>query len=115
MYSFAPRPDIAFYFKITPEVSVQRILVGRPQLKYYEAGLDLGLSDDPVRSFELFQGRIVKEYEAMVEEFGLTVIDGTGPIHAQQQQMRAIAHDRLAAYLTPLSKRTLPGRRVAAR
>jgi len=112
MYSFAPKPDIAFYFQITPDVSVQRILVGRPQLKYYEAGLDLGLSDDPVRSFELFQGAIVKEYDSMVEEFGLTVIDGTRPIHVQQTEMRAIVHERSGAYLAERTAK--PGRRTPA-
>lgn len=104
MYSFATKPDIAFYFQITPEVSVQRILVGRPQIKYYEAGLDLGLSDDPVRSFELFQAKIVREYDAMVDEFGLTVIDGTRPIHVQQQEMRAIVQERIGDYLEQLRK-----------
>ena len=102
MYSFAAKPDIAFYFQITPDVSVQRILVGRPQLKHYEAGLDLGLADDPVESFELFQGRIVGEYNEMVEEFGLTVIDGTRPILAQQQEMRAIVESRIGDYLASL-------------
>ncbi|MBP7559947.1 MAG: thymidylate kinase [Armatimonadetes bacterium] len=107
MYSFAPKPDIAYYFQITPEVSVERILTGRPQLKYYEAGLDVMDTDDPVESFGLFQGAIVNEYDAMVDEFGLTVIDGTRPIYTQQQEMRAIMAEKLGDYLT----RSVPPRR----
>ena len=29
----------------------------------YEAGMDLGLSDDPDESFRLFQSRILEQYE----------------------------------------------------
>jgi dTMP kinase len=110
MYSYAPKPDIAFYFQITPEVSVQRILSGRPQLKYYEAGLDVMETDDPVESFSRFQGRIVGEYDEMVDEFGLTVIDGTRPIFTQQQEMRAIVDEKVGDYL----ERSAPPRRAAA-
>ena len=73
VYRFAPRPSAAFYFKVPLEEALRRILTGRPELKYYEAGMDLGLSDDPYESFKLFQGRILDRYEEMVPEFGLTV------------------------------------------
>ncbi len=70
------------------EESLTRILTGRPQLKYYEAGLDLGLSDDPYESFRLFQGLILDEYDKMVDEFDLTVIDATRPLLEQQDEVR---------------------------
>jgi dTMP kinase len=70
------------------EVAMHRILTGRNGIKFYEAGMDLELSDDPEESFRLFQGRILEEYERMVPEFDLQVIDATLPIEAQQQQMR---------------------------
>lgn len=117
MYSFAVKPDIAFYFRITPDLSVQRILVGRPQLKYYEAGMDLGLSDDPVESFQIFQSRIVEEYNSMTDELGLTVIDGSRPIYQQQQEMRAIVHTRLRDYFAAeaAQRRRRPASRGKAR
>jgi dTMP kinase len=89
-YGFAVKPTVAFYFRVSLEESLRRILSGRPKLKYYEAGMDLGLSDDPYESFALFQGRILSEYDAMVDEFGLTVIDATLPIIEQQEQVREI-------------------------
>src|SRR4029077_15486404 len=46
LYRFAPVPDITFYFRAPLDVAVQRILSGRPKLKYYEAGMDLGMSYD---------------------------------------------------------------------
>jgi len=55
---------------------------------FYEAGMDLGLSPDPWTSFRLFQGRIRKEYDRVVDEFGLTRIDATDTLVKQQQLMR---------------------------
>ena len=73
----AALPDITFFFKATLETSLQRILDGRPQLKYFEAGMDLRLSSDPYESFRIFQGRILQEYQHVVGEYGLTEVDAT--------------------------------------
>src|SRR2546426_3759150 len=52
LYSFAVKPDLAFYFRVPIEVSLSRLLEGtRAELKYYEAGMDLGLSTNIVESF----------------------------------------------------------------
>lgn len=95
VYSFAVKPTVAFYFRVPLEVALDRILTGRPELKWYEAGMDLGLSEDPYESFKLFQGRILEQYDAMVDEFDLQVIDGTLPIAEQQQQVRSIVQPYL--------------------
>jgi dTMP kinase len=99
VYAFAVQPTIAFYFQVPLEESLRRILGGRPQLKFYEAGLDVGLSDDPYESFALFQGRILEEYEKMVEEFDLTVIDATLPLIEQQEMVRTIISTMLTGAL----------------
>jgi hypothetical protein len=88
VYSFAVKPTVAFYFQVPLDEALRRILVGRPALKWYEAGMDLGLSPDPYECFRLFQKRILGQYQGMVEEFGLTVIDATQPLVHQQQQVR---------------------------
>jgi len=88
VYRIAVKPTVAFYFQVPLEESLKRILGGRPQLKYYEAGMDIGLSDDPYESFALFQGRILQEYDEMVDEFGLTVVDATLPLVQQQEIVR---------------------------
>jgi dTMP kinase len=95
LYQFAVKPTLAFYYRVPLEVSLSRILTGRNELKYYEAGMDLGLSSDPHESFKLFQERIVREYEAMVKEFGLTVMDATLPIPEQQRRMRKLVRPYL--------------------
>ena len=95
LYQFAINPTVAFYYRVPLEMSLQRILGGRVKLKHYEAGLDLALSGDPQESFCLFQQRIVHEYEAMIEEFGLTAMDATLPIFEQQRRMREIIQPHL--------------------
>ncbi len=99
VYSFAVRPTVAFYFRVPLKESLQRILAGRPTLKYYEAGMDLGLDPDPYKCFRIFQGRILDLYDAMVDEFGLTVIDATRPLVEQQQTVRRIAEPHLEGVL----------------
>lgn len=95
MYSFARPPDITLFFSVPLEVALGRILGGRPQLKYHEAGMDLGLSADPYESFRLFQGRIYQEYLRMADEFGFVVIDASRPPDVQQQEVREIIRERL--------------------
>ena len=96
LYSFAVKPTTAFYFRVPLDVAMKRILDGRAGLKYYEAGMDLGLSEDEEESFALFQGRILEEYEKMVPEFDLTVIDAVLPIEEQQAGMRQVVKAKLA-------------------
>ncbi len=90
LYEFAVKPTIAFYFKVPLNIALDRILSSRAEIKYYEAGMDLGLSSDIKTSFKLFQEKILIEYEKMIEEFGLTVIDATLPINDQQKKVREI-------------------------
>ena len=99
LYSFAVKPDLALYFRVPIEVSLARLLTGtRAELKYYEAGMDLGLSPNVVESFKIFQSRVLNEYGKIVEEFGLTVIDATLEIDEQQEQVREIVEKALAPY-----------------
>jgi dTMP kinase len=95
LYSFAVRPDAAFYFRVPVETSLERLLRGRTKIKYHEAGMDLHLADDVLESFKLFQGRIIGEYDRMVGEFGLRVIDARLEIDDQQQEVREIVSEML--------------------
>jgi dTMP kinase len=95
LYSFAVPPTLAFYFDVPLEEAMRRISLGRPELKFYEAGLDLGLSDDPYESFRRFQGLIQQEYECVVNEFGLLRMDATESLIHQQQRMRELVRPHL--------------------
>jgi dTMP kinase len=88
IYSYAAKPDLTLYFRVPVDVAVSRILAGRPKLKYYEAGMDMNLSNDPYESYRIFQGRIVEQYESMVESEGLVAIDANRGIEEQQVEVR---------------------------
>src|SRR5712664_1071054 len=95
LYRFAPVPDITFYFRAPLDVAVKRIMSGRPKLKYYEAGMDLNLSLDRAESFRIFQGRILAQYDEMIESDKFVVMDGTLPVNSLQKQMRQMVKARI--------------------
>jgi dTMP kinase len=98
LYSFANQPDLAFYFQVPLDVAVERITSARADIKYYEAGMDLGLSDNKVTSFRLFQGRIIDQYDLMIPENNFTVVDGTLPVEEQQKIVRGIVKKALRGF-----------------
>lgn len=99
LYDFAIRPDMAFYFKVPIDVAIDRLLGGtRGQLKFYEAGMDLGLSQDVTESFRLFQSGILSEYDKIVSEYGLITMDATKDIEEQQNEMRLLVSKALEEY-----------------
>ena len=95
LYSFAVKPDLAVYFRVPIDVSVDRLLARRVKLKFYEAGMDMGWSNNLVESFRLFQGKVLDEYDRLVEEFDLSVVNATGSITEQQRVYRKLVSQHL--------------------
>lgn len=89
IYEFAMKPEIVFYFRVPIDIAVERILSGRPRLKYYEAGMDLNLSNDPYESYRIFQSRIIDQYESLSLSENFTVVDGTLEIEESQKLLRS--------------------------
>jgi dTMP kinase len=90
LYSFAVRPDLALYFRVPIDVSLDRLMARRVKLKFYEAGMDLGWSANPIESFRLFQGKVLDEYDHISDEFNLEVVDAKGSITEQQRLVRTL-------------------------
>jgi len=101
VYRFAPRPDLALYFRVPIEVSLDRLLGGRAKLKYHEAGMDLGLATDPAESFRLFQSRVLDIYDELASEYDLRVIDARADIPTQQRIVRRMVQETLRGYERP--------------
>ncbi|MBE7501835.1 MAG: thymidylate kinase [Verrucomicrobiales bacterium] len=103
LYGFAALPDLTFFLRAHLETSLSRILNGREELKYFEAGMDLRLSTDPQESYRLFQGRLLEQYLAMSNEFKFHVLDAGQVVEAKQAVMRRLVADRipLDRYLAP--------------
>lgn len=95
IYDFAALPDMTFFFKADLEVSLHRILAGRPELKYFEAGMDMGLSSDIYESFRIFQGRLLEQYLAMSTEFNFIVINANERVETQQALVRRLISSRI--------------------
>lgn len=98
VYSPALRPDLTLYFRVPIDISLERLLAGRAKLKYHEAGMDVGLSTDPVESFRMFQSRVLEIYDQLTLEFGMRPIDATAEIPNQQRVVRTMVQEILRNY-----------------
>lgn len=99
VYQFAIRPDLALYFRVPVQTALKRILSARTKIKYYEAGMDLNINPDVVKSFEIFQQRVLDEYDRLTEPSQLEVIDATLPITLQQAVVREIVEERMGSFM----------------
>lgn len=105
LYEFAIKPEIVFYFKVPIDIAVDRILAGRPRLKYYEAGMDLNLSNDPYESYRIFQSRIIDQYEFLSISENFTIVDGTMEIEESQSFLRSTVSKLLPLNITKNPRR----------
>jgi len=88
IYSFAPRPDLVFYFRVPVATTLKRKLASRQKINYYEAGMDLGLSEVVEESYEKFQSRLKREYERIALSDRFTVIDSSRSVEEIQRGLR---------------------------
>ncbi len=94
VYGFAIVPHLVFYLKVDVETLTERVLRSRG-MEFWESGMDLRLGDDIHDSFRAYQRALLREYNALADEFGFRVIDARLPVDAIQQELRG----RLAAFL----------------
>jgi dTMP kinase len=106
VYDFAVKPTATFYFKVPLAISIKRILNGRTQLKYHEAGLDMGFSKDPLESFQIFQGMVKKNYDDMSKKEGFITLDASKSIVEQQKIIRNYVTNKLTGYISPYTKKS---------
>jgi len=103
-------PILALYFRVPIDVSLDRLMARRVKLKFYEAGMDMGWSQNLVDSFRIFQGKVLDEYDRLVDEFGLSVIDASLAITDQQQLVRNLVSRQLEKPARRAGGDGLPGR-----
>ena len=105
VYAFAPRPHLTAYFRIPVDAAMTRILAGRREIRFYEAGLDLGLAAEPTASFGLFQQRVAQRYAGLVRTERMRVIDARLPVADQQVLLRglvgSVLGDRFRGLVVP--------------
>ena len=89
LYGFAPLPDLVLHLRVPPDVTQQRQpSVPEKALDRYEAGLDLGLTNDPEASFRLYQQRVFDAFDALARRYPMLTIDGGRSVKQVQREMR---------------------------
>ena len=80
LYGFAMKPHLVFYLDVDPNELVHRVFQKNSSLDYYESGADLGLSDNMLESFLIYQGLLAKQFRRMQKKYGLVPINGNRSI-----------------------------------
>ncbi len=86
LYSYAPKPDLVFYLDVPIETLLKRI-IGTSGLDYWESGRDIGLSSDFYKSFQIYQGKCLEEYQTMKQKHGFISINGTSSVKEIHKQI----------------------------
>ena len=55
----------------------------------------MGWSSNAIESFQIFQSKVLDEYDRLVEEFGLSVVNAVGSITEQQRTFRKLISQHL--------------------
>lgn len=98
LYAFAPPPDKTFYFRVPVETAHRRKEASRMKIKYYEAGMDLNLSDDVTESYLRFQGMMKRQYDLLARTEGFQIIDAEQDIEALQKSVRSAIRPLLGGF-----------------
>jgi dTMP kinase len=100
LYGFAIVPHLVFYLKVDVETLARRVLQSRG-MDFWEAGLDMKAGDDIYDSFRTYQGKLLREYSQLADEFGFRVLDSRQPAEAIQEELRR----QIGAFLAGTEKR----------
>jgi len=71
-------------------------------MDFWESGMDLKHGDDIYDSFRTYQGRLLKEYGSMGDEFHFRVLDARRSVGRIQDELRK----QVSAFLEPVERPT---------
>jgi dTMP kinase len=101
VYEFALKPDVIIYLHATVDQLVTRT-VQSSGFNYWESGMDLRLGDDLYDSFMASQGRLLKVFDRMTDEYGFHVVDTSGSIQNVSDQIKELLEPKLVPVLAPV-------------
>jgi dTMP kinase len=102
LYGFAIAPHLVFYLNVDVKTLIGRVLESRG-MDYWESGMDLKHGDDIYDSFRTYQGRLLKEYGSMGDEFHFRVLDARRSVDRIQDELRK----QVGAFLEPVDTAVL--------
>lgn len=100
LYGYAIAPHRVFYLKVDVDTLTRRVLESGG-MDYWESGMDMKHADDIYDSFRSYQNKLLREYNAMADEFGFTVIDARRRVEVIQEELRRNVETFLTAEAEP--------------
>lgn len=79
IYGFALKPDLVIYLKADVGNLVSRLIHGRG-LNYWEAGMDLHLSNNLYDSFIEYQSKLILLFDKLSDEYGFITVNADRPV-----------------------------------
>ena len=89
-------PDLVLYLQIDVDTLTPRVIES-DGLEFWESGMDMHLDGDIFDSFCKYQALLIREFDAMISEFGFRVVDARAPVERIQAQLREIIQPVLIA------------------
>ncbi|HEX9445935.1 MAG TPA: thymidylate kinase [Candidatus Binatia bacterium] len=94
--SFALKPDAVFYLRVNVDDLVTRVIQSSG-FDYWESGMDLHLGEDRYDSFMEYQGRLLAQFDKMVDSYGFEVVEASGTIEDVFENLK----DRISRVVQP--------------
>ncbi|BCU69090.1 dTMP kinase [Stygiolobus caldivivus] len=88
LYSFAIKPDIVFFIRVTAEEALRRLRENRRKIKPNEAGVDVFPDLKPEDGFIKYQGAVLSVYDKLSKSENFYVIDGEKDPKSIQMEIR---------------------------
>jgi dTMP kinase len=88
LYEFACIPDLTVYFKANLEQALENMTQAEKERDFYDSGMDLGIASSSLKSLQVFQQKLMDEYEEMAQNVGFKVISNQHPIQDVQAEFR---------------------------
>lgn len=116
VFSFALRPDLTFYLRVSPKILAQRTLLKSGCLNYWESGMDIQRSGDMHECFIYYQNRLWQQFHAMTEEFGFNIVNGNRDVQTVHTEIFEVVKRFLPALFASYHSEPAPApspRRIA--
>ncbi len=99
VFGYAVVPDLVCYLGIDIDTLIPRVIESGG-MNYWESGADLHLGEDLYDNFRKYQTRMIREFEAMADEYHFEKIDARKSVDEIQQQLR----EKVEPHLVKVSK-----------
>jgi len=94
VYGFALKPDMIFYLKTDVPTLVARMVHGRG-FNYWEAGMDIGCTDNLYDSFCNYQAKMIEQFDLLSKKYGFIEVDATRSVNLVFDDLRRKIRDSI--------------------